>query len=338
MRILVTGLGGMAGANVVKLLPSDSIAVACDANPAARQKLKQIGREDVKFYTVPHASNKDAFKMAINSIVIRQNIDVVIPTVDEELMVLSYRPEHIDARVVVSPYLTVRACNDKAMLYESIRDEPFCPRHVVTESKQDLAVFGQEPVFMKPRTGRGSKGIQLFRNYTEIPQDLVSKDNIFCENLPGQEYTVDCLFDFEGNPVLVVPRKRIQVIDGKSAVGETIRHPEIEERVKKLCSIFKFIGHVNIQFKEDSAGTMKLVEINPRFSGGLPITAEAGANSPELLCRMLSGESVIDPGWREGVFQNTMIQGQDTDVVPEGTERPGNEGSTVPERTEEERE
>lgn len=308
MRILVTGLGGMAGANVVKLLPEGSVVVACDANPSARKELERVGRQEVKFFTVPHANNKDAFKMAINQIVIRYNIDTVIPTVDEELMALSYRPEHIDARVVVSPYATIRTCFDKSKLYSALKDEPFCPRYVVTDSKQDLAVFGTEKVFMKPRVGRGSRGTRSFQNYTEIPPNLVNKGNIFCEFLPGMEYTVDCLFDFGGIPVVIVPRKRLEIIHGKSAVGETQRHPEIEDKVKKLSSLFKFIGHVNIQFKPDASGMMKLVEINPRFSGGLPITAEAGANTPELLYRMLSGEKVSAPDWREGVFENSLIQ------------------------------
>lgn len=308
MRILVTGLGGPAGTNVVNFLPPESVAAACDADPTKRTELERIGRPDVKFFTVPHAGNKDAFKMAINQIVIRYNIDTVIPTVDEELMVLSYRPEHIDARVIVSPYPTIKACNDKALLYESLRDKSFCPGYVVTDNRQDLASFGTEPVFMKPRTGRGSRGIMLFSNYVEIPQELINKGNIFCENLPGQEYTADCLFDPEGNPIVMVPRKRVEVNNGISARGETQRHPEIEENIKKLSSIFKFIGPVNIQFKADPAGRMKLVEVNPRFSGGLPITAEAGVNIPELLCRMLSDQHVTAPAWREGVFENKILK------------------------------
>jgi carbamoylphosphate synthase large subunit len=159
MRILVTGLGGPAGSNVVKYLPSGSVIAACDANPSKRTELERVGRPEVRFYTVPHASNADAFKMAINQIVIRQNIDTVIPTVDEELMVLSYRPEHIDAMVVVSPYRTTRTCNDKALLYDAMKDQPFCPRFVVADNKQDLASFGTSQVFKKPRIGRGSKGV-----------------------------------------------------------------------------------------------------------------------------------------------------------------------------------
>jgi carbamoyl-phosphate synthase large subunit len=308
MRILVTGLGGPAGTNVVNYLPEGSVVAACDADPRKREELIRTGKTGVRFYTVPHASSQDAFKRAINEIIKRENIDVIIPTVDEELMVFSYRPEHFNARAVVSPYMTIKTCNDKALLYEKIREETFCPRCAVTDKKQELAIFGTWPIFMKPRIGRGSAGTHHFQNYTEISQELITRDRVFCEHLPGQEYTVDVLCDLGGSPLVIVPRKRLEVRGGISMKGETQRHPEIEEKVKKLCSILKFIGPVNMQFKADDSGSMKLVEINPRFSGGLPITADAGANTAGLLCRMLSGETVFPPEWREGVFENRIVK------------------------------
>ena len=142
MRILVTGLGGMAGGNVVKLMPKGSVMAATDANPSARSELARLGIEGVKFFTVPHADKRDAFKMAVNQIVIRYNIDLIIPTVDEELMAFSYRPEHVSARIIVSPYETIRSCYDKARLYEAVKAEDFCPRFVVTGNRSDLAAFG----------------------------------------------------------------------------------------------------------------------------------------------------------------------------------------------------
>lgn len=308
MRILVTGLGGPAGTNVVNLLPSGSVVAACDSDPKKREELVRTGNSGVRFYTVPHARSHDAFKRAMNEIIKRENIDVLIPTVDEELPVFSYRPAHFNARVVVSPYITIKTCNDKALLYERLREEPFCPRYAVTDSRQGLAVFGPEQVFMKPRQGRGSRGTRSFQNYMEIPGELINRDNVFCEHLPGQEYTADVLCDLEGNPVVIVPRKRLDVRDGISTRGETQRHPEIEENIKKLCSILRLVGPSNMQFKADATGRMKLVEINPRFSGGLPITAESGANTAELLYRMLSGKSVPQADWREGVFENRILK------------------------------
>ncbi len=306
MKIMVTGLGGPAGTNVVSMLPEGSVGAVCDADPGKKADLQRLGKGGIRFYTVPHGISREAFVRAVNEIIKRNNIDVVIPCVDEELMVFSYRPEHINARVVVSPYETIRACNDKALLYETVNKEGFCPIYKVAESSHDLSAFGESPLFVKPRTARGSRGAMMFSSASEVPDDLINKGNVFCEYLPGQEYTVDVLCDFQGEPFVIVPRKRLVVAVGKSMRGETMRHPDIEERVKKLCRILRFIGPSNMQFKEAADGAMKLVEINPRFSGGLPITAEAGANTPELLYMLLKGKRPEPPEWREGVFENTL--------------------------------
>jgi carbamoyl-phosphate synthase large subunit len=308
MRILVTGLGGPSGTNVVNYLPEGSVVAACDADPRKRQELLRIGKSSIRFFTVPHADKADAYKRAVNEIIKRENIDVIIPNVDEELLVLSYRPEHFNARIIVSPYDTIKTCNDKMLLYQRVRDEPFCPEFVVTDKRQDLAVFGTEQVFMKPRKGRGSRGIGLFKNYVDIPEDKINTNNVFCEYLPGMEYTTDVLCNLEGEPIVIVPRKRLQTSRGTSMRGETVKHPDLEQKIKKLCIIFKFMGPANIQFKEARTGELKLVEINPRFSGGLPITAEAGANTADLLHRMLSGECITSPDWKEGIFENKIVK------------------------------
>jgi carbamoyl-phosphate synthase large subunit len=172
-----------------------------------------------------------------------------------------------------------------------------------------LSIFGPDPVFMKPRVSRGSRGISLFSNYKEIPTELIEIGNIFCEYLPGHEFTTDVLCDLRGVPTLIVPRKRLNVRRGTSLRGETQRRSDIQENVKNICSSLGFIGPVNIQFKEDSCGRMKLVEVNPRFSGGLYITAQAGANAAEILCRMLENEPIPkDIQWVESTFDNKMIE------------------------------
>jgi carbamoyl-phosphate synthase large subunit len=45
----------------------------------------------------------------------------------------------------------------------------------------------------------------------------------------------------------------------------------------------------NVQFKRDACGVAKLLEINPRFPGTLPLTAAAGVDIPALLLDDYSG-------------------------------------------------
>ena len=108
------------------------------------------------------------------------------------------------------------------------------------------------------------------------------------EYLPGTEYTIDSLFDFDGNFVLCVPRKRVNTYGGISAIGETIHDSRFEEIVRNIGNTILFNGPVNIQVKEDVNGVLKLMEINPRLSGGLPITYKSGINLPDLAYKLFN--------------------------------------------------
>lgn len=48
----------------------------------------------------------------------------------------------------------------------------------------------------------------------------------------------------------------------------------------------------NIQFKANAQGEYRLLEINPRFPGTLPLTAAAGADIPKLLIKDIQGEAL----------------------------------------------
>ena len=50
----------------------------------------------------------------------------------------------------------------------------------------------------------------------------------------------------------------------------------------------------NIQFRRAVDGTPKLLEINPRFPGTLPITAAAGIDIPKLLVQDVLGLDIPD--------------------------------------------
>lgn len=293
VKVLVTGVGGPAGRNVVSHSPETWEIVACDADSRAETRLASLGRTISRFYTVPYAREEKRFIKAVKDIVSREKIDLIIPTVDEELVTFSKNTVPLaGVNVMNSPRETVEACNDKYLFYERFRDHGFAPRYVVTNKRDDLKEFAKEKILMKPRIGRGSRGIRKFENADEIPDELINRNNVFCEYLPGYEYTADVLCDLDGNPVVIMPRKRLEVHNGVCVKGKMERNHKIIRNIEKMCRVLKFIGPINIQFKLDSGGKPKLVEANPRFSGGLPITIKAGVNTLELLNDLLEGRTI----------------------------------------------
>jgi carbamoyl-phosphate synthase large subunit len=125
---------------------------------------------------------------------------------------------------------------------------------------------------------------------------------IIQEFVQGIEYTVDAFSDFDGNIVSVVPRERIDVVDGESYKSRTVHDKEIIENSRKLIEKLGTIGHVTIQCIKRGVG-LKFVEVNPRFGGACALSIAAGVNTPLFLLYLIAGKGIDKKmtEFREGV-------------------------------------
>jgi len=311
MKVLITGSGGPAGTNIINFFPTEvAEIIACDSDPKAKKRLSVIGKKDIKFYKVPLARDK-SFQAELTEIIEDENIDFIIPTVDEELVVLSESNAAYMDKVVISPKKTIKTCLDKKNLYDFFDGKTFCPKFITAYKRKQLEeMFEDRPIFMKPRIGRGSRGTKYFDNVDAVTDDKINTDNVFCEFLPGQEYTADVMCDMKGKPLVIIPRKRLDIDQGISVLGETEKREDIIENIKDICEELVFRGAVNIQFKLNEKGKAMLVEINPRFSGGLPITVASGVNMIEILVDILQKNKIDKKRllWAEIKAKNKIAQ------------------------------
>lgn len=105
------------------------------------------------------------------------------------------------------------------------------------------------------------------------------------ELLTGPERSVDCL-GHHGRLVSAVVRRK----NTNDEPGQWIEdHPEIVHLCSILTAHFALSGIYNIQFKEDESGVSRLLEINPRMSGGLAMACAAGVNFPLWAIRLALG-------------------------------------------------
>jgi carbamoyl-phosphate synthase large subunit len=110
--------------------------------------------------------------------------------------------------------------------------------------------------------------------------------------LDGPEFTIDVLCDFEGRVLSVVPRERVVVRAGVVDRGRTVADPALVQLGLRCASVLRFVGAVNIQCR--MVGRRPVVfEINPRFSGGIPLTIAAGADFPHMLVELALGRAVV---------------------------------------------
>jgi carbamoyl-phosphate synthase large subunit len=256
-------------------------------------------------YIVPLTTDTEYIPI-IKSICFRERVHLLIPTIDDELPLFGrHRNDFagMGIQVAVSGEKTGMICNDK---YETARffsgkNIPFARTWLPSELDFPRLAF---PLFLKPRSGRGSVGAYIVKNERELLFFLeYVPDPIVQEYLDGKEYTVDLLADFKGNIISVVPRERVVVRSGVSDRGRTLNHPGMIELAIRSAEALDIRGPANIQMKLNSTAAV-VFEVNPRFSGGIPLTIAAGADFPAMLLEMCNGR---DPEPCIGAFRDGLM-------------------------------
>ncbi len=241
---------------------------------------------------VPMATDA-AYVDVLLAICARERIGLLIPTIDDELATLSAAvPRFLErgVTVAVSPPDAAIACNDKyetARLLES--------RGIATAQTWLPGTLPEPhplPLFIKPRTGRGSIGAFPVRSERELAFFLdYVPDPVLQPFLEGPEFTIDVLCDFEGTPLAIVPRERTVIRAGVVDRGRTVNDSGLMALGMACARAIRAVGAINIQCRVVD-GVPTVFEINPRFSGGIPLTIAAGADFPRMLVQLARGRRV----------------------------------------------
>jgi carbamoyl-phosphate synthase large subunit len=112
--------------------------------------------------------------------------------------------------------------------------------------------------------------------------------------LPGEEYSVDVYVRGDGTVIAAVPRERMKTDSGIAVTARTVNDPEIIAAAINAARASGVRYVANIQLKRAADGVFKLLEINPRFPGTLPLTTRAGVDIPALLCAEMAGHAMPD--------------------------------------------
>ena len=278
-------------------------------------------------YRVPMATD-ESYITELLTICEADQVRLVVPTIDDELPVIAAARDQFKAiRTIVacSPVETAALCNDK---YETCVQ---LIRAGVSAARTFLPVQLTEdmplPLFIKPRVGRGAVGafpvhsadeLDFFLRY--VPSPIVQ------EYLAGPEFTIDVMCDFNGTPLSIVPRERVVIRAGVSDRGRTVNDPRLIALAEAACKAFPFVGPINIQCRMRHEMPV-IFEINPRFSGGVPLTIQAGADFPAMLLKLAMGRKV-EPAigqfkndlWMTSFESSFFVDGATIGLEPFGSE------------------
>jgi carbamoyl-phosphate synthase large subunit len=295
---IVTGAGGAAGVAVIRALSARGVRViAADADAmAAGLRLVDSGS------TVPTCADP-TFLERICQLARETGAGVLISTIAEEMPQLARGHARLAAaglRTWLPAPEVVETCIDKWRFALAVRSAGIsAPATALGHARK---VPG--PWIVKPRFGRGSRHVYTADSEDELQWTLRRvPEPIVQTRLAGREFTVDCLVGRDGKLAGAVPRWRLETKAGISTRGATFVSEAVVEGVRGLLASLGLRGPANVQGFVATDGSVSFVEVNPRFSGGLPLSLAAGADLVGEYLRGVVGLP-IDPHrleYRDGV-------------------------------------
>jgi biotin carboxylase len=248
----------------------------------------------------------------------KHKINIFIPR--KENVLISKRLADFEAlgvKVLVCPDAgLMETLDNKAAAYQALSNEVSIfsiPDYYIVnninefhEAYTKLKDKGHEVCF-KPVIGEGANGFRVIKDKIEsidqlfhqgigyrIPYkyacDILRQQETFpdlmvLEFLEGREYSIDCVGS-QDKLYAAIPRMK-----GDGRVRELVESVELIQLAHRFHQVYKLPYVFNIQVKY-SKGVPKLLEINPRMSGGMHVSCLSGINLPYLAIKILLGEKI----------------------------------------------
>ena len=291
IRALVTGMGGAAGISFLRAATAERPAAPGVGPLEVEVVAADMDAYAAGLYLVPEErrvlvpkAEEPGFVPSLLEACAKHGIDVLVPTVDAELLPLARSTAAFAAqgtRLLMPGATTLETCLDKLLLARTLARHIPVPRTEIF--LETFAASGWSfPLVVKPRTGSGSRGVRVVRGPEELSRLPRGKEWLVQEYLSGAEYSVDVLADRQGRVLSEVPRERLKVDSGVAVAGRTILDEELQTLARKVCRVIGLEYVANVQFRKDGQGLPKLLEVNPRFPGTMPLTVAAGVDMPWL--------------------------------------------------------
>jgi carbamoyl-phosphate synthase large subunit len=276
-RLLFTGGGGAGTEALYHLLANQYEVYFADSDP------------DAKPYPIPHDrwvqipfATAPNFATDVADLCSRLQIDLLLPTVDEELLPISRFSVKFDCEILLPPERFVLRHLDKLTSNQFLQNYGLpAPKTVsATDSRLDF------PCVLKPRLGRGSRHVFTTYSEVELQAQIISArkephDFVLQELIIGDEFTVMMAADRNGIlravvPVLVASKRGITIR------AKTVHDNTVVAACQAIHDADPVSGCYNVQLIKTPAGQVIPFEINPRISTTACLGLAAGVNFVDI--------------------------------------------------------
>ncbi len=295
--VVVTAIGSFSADIVIKTCKKMGIrVVGCDIYP--KEWIADSQNVD-NFYQVPLAVDQEAYRKALMEICRREKAWGLLPLTDVEIDVLTgFREEFCREGITlcISGEECISLCRDKMKFYQFMKKNnlgnPILTKNLL-EAEPDWIKY---PLVCKPRDGRSSQGLQFVKSPQEL-ENLKRMEGaeryIVQPKIEGRVVTVDVVRDPEsGESAAVCRRELLRTLNGAGTSVQVFRDPKLEETCKEAAKRLGVKGCVNMEFLEEGEGSCRILECNPRFSGGVEFSCLAGCGCVEGHLRIFMGQGL----------------------------------------------
>jgi carbamoyl-phosphate synthase large subunit len=238
----------------------------------------------------------------------------------------------LGVKVIVSSQEVIDICFDKyktAQWIESIGLKS--PKTYIRLEDAKKALETGEisfPLFMKPRWGSGSIGLESISDmedldiYYNILMKKIKKTILATasigneyiliqEKLTGNEYGLDVMNDLDGNNVGVSVKQKLAMRSGETDKAITLDLPDVKQMGEQIGKELRHIGNLDVDIMQRANGDYCILELNPRFGGGFPFSYEAGVNLPKAIIEWIKGNdtdySILIPQYNKMFAKNDYL-------------------------------
>ena len=264
-------------------------------------------------YQMPYPSaGADAFLTRLDHILKQTPLDVIIPTLDAEVILYIRLADELKRRGI-NTFLPTEECfllRDKTKLANFFPPQGVqVPKTVLLTSISQLSGLQDEiayPLIIKGRyyeAFRASNWEEAVKHFHSIQQrwglPLLAQKIV-----PGDEYNIVIVGDGDGGIIGMVPQKKLVITDkGKGFGGVVVKSPSLEEFARKIISILKWRGPCELEIMRGLDGTHYLIEINPRFPAWVRLAEGSGQNQPAAVVLKALGKEVEElPACKTGTM------------------------------------
>lgn len=273
---------------------------------------------DAVHVTPPPAAGAGPFIEAVRDIVRAERVEVLVPTLDTEVMLCAAMRRQLGGmrvRTLLPARGAIRRCAKLALGSVARRAGFEAPRTVAVTSREALGAALRDlrlPFFLKGSFADARLIDTAARAHAEFDR-LAAQWGfplLAQERIVGDELDLALLYDRARRRIGAVLMRKIGLTPkGKAWAGVTLDLPELLPLADRVMGTVGWAGPAELEIiRERSSGAYYLIEVNPRCPAWIYLSAAAGANLPWAAVRIAMNErvAVLPPVPAGVIFTRTI--------------------------------